>query len=394
MTSVKVKFRPSAPEGKSGSVYYRIIHARMVRSITTDIKISSDAWDDAASMPCLVEHRETVLADISRIHRIIASFEASGLTFSADDIVWRYRCARSTASLSVYMARIIDSLKAAGRLRTAETYGSTLRSFTTFRAETGASLDILLDAFSPTVAEAYQDWMRRRGLVPNTTSFYLRILRAVYRRAVAEGITDDKNPFNCVYTGIDDTVKRALTLPQLRRLCHLDLAATPALDFARDMFMMSFYLRGMSFIDMACLRKTDLCAGRITYRRRKTGRLLSIRWTAEMQALVDKYPASESPFLLPLVSPGSTSVYASYRRTASRINARLHTIAGRMHLPLHLTMYVARHSWASVAYRKGVAMSVISEGMGHSSEATTRIYLASLDTATIDRANSLIIRSL
>lgn len=113
-----------------------------------------------------------------------------------------------------------------------------------------------------------------------------------------------------------------------------------------------------------------------------------------MQAIVDKYPASESPFLLPLVSPGSTSVYASYRRTASRINARLHTIAGRMHLPLHLTMYVARHSWASVAYRKGVAMSVISEGMGHSSEATTRIYHASLDTATIDRANSLIIRSL
>lgn len=394
MTSVKVKFRPSDAKGKSGSVYYQIIHARVVRRINPGIAISSDAWDEAASMPCLAELRETILADITRIRRIIAYFEGSGLSFSADDVVWRYRCACSTATLSVYMARIIDSLKGAGRLRTAETYGATLRSFTTFRADTGAVADIVLDAFTPAVAEAYQDWMRRRGLVPNTTSFYLRILRAVYRRAVAEGITDDKNPFSCVYTGIDETVKRALTLPQLRRLCHLDLTGAPALDFARDMFMMSFYLRGMSFVDMACLRKTDLCAGRITYRRRKTGRLLSIRWTAEMQAIVDKYPASESPFLLPLVSPGSTSVHASYRRTASRINAGLHTIACRMHLPLHLTMYVARHSWASIAYRKGVAMSVISEGMGHTSEATTRIYLASLDTATIDRANSLIIRSL
>ena len=59
-----------------------------------------------------------------------------------------------------------------------------------------------------------------------------------------------------------------------------------------------------------------------------------------------------------------------------------------------LTMYVARHSWASAAKAKGIPVSVISEGMGHDSESTTQIYLASLDTSIVDSANSIILNSL
>ena len=76
------------------------------------------------------------------------------------------------------------------------------------------------------------------------------------------------------------------------------------------------------------------------------------------------------------------------------INQRLKRIAEMAGIEIPLTLYVARHSWASAALTKGIPIGVISEGMGHSSEQTTRIYLANLDTSPVDRANALLLRCL
>ena len=197
-------------------------------------------------------------------------------------------------------------------------------------------------------------------------------------------MTSSRTAFRKVYTGVDKTVKRALPLTSIRKIRSLDLSLSPSLDFARDMFMMSFYLRGMSFIDMAFLKKSDLRNGCVTYRRHKTGQQLVIAWTDEMQVLLDKYPENGSDYLLPIIrNPGTVELYA-YRNAGYNINRSLK----------NLTLYVARHSWASAAKAKGIPLSVISEGLGHDSEATTQIYLASLDTSVIDNANSLIMQSL
>ena len=218
--------------------------------------------------------------------------------------------------------------------------------------------------------------------------------RAVYNRAVEDDIIVNRNPFRKVYTGIDRTVKRALPLTAVRTIRMLDLSRSPALDFARDMFMMSFYLRGMSFIDMAFLKKSDLRNGCVTYRRHKTGQQLVIAWTDEMQVLLDKYPENGSDYLLPIIrNPGTVELYA-YRNAGYNINRGLKKVAEKAGIDVHLTLYVARHSWASAAKAKGIPLSVISEGLGHDSEATTQIYLASLDTSVIDNANSLIMQSL
>lgn len=169
---------------------------------------------------------------------------------------------------------------------------------------------------------------------------------------------------------------------------------TPSLDFARDMFLMSFYLRGMSFIDMAFLKKSDLKNGYVTYRRRKTGQQLVIEWTKEMQMILDKYPENASDYLLPIIRNPATNERCTYRNAGYNINHNLKRIAGMIGVSIPLTLYVARHSWASAAKAKGIPLSVISEGMGHDSEATTQIYLASLDTSVVDKANSLILKSL
>lgn len=194
---------------------------------------------------------------------------------------------------------------------------------------------------------------------------------------------------------MDKTVKRAISLKDIRRIKELDLMGKPHWELARDMFLFSFYTRGMSFIDMAYLKKSDLKNGILSYRRHKTGQQLHIRWESCMEETVAKYAAGCSDdYLLPILKLPSKKLRSQYKSTLFRINKYLKEIAKLCGIAAPLTMYVSRHSWASIAKSKNIPISVISEGMGHDSEETTRIYLASLDGSVIDKANSLILKDL
>ena len=400
MASIKVKFRPSTVADHEGAIYYQIIHERKVRQLLTDYKVFSSEWDESRSMVTTTQKserktfilsiRERIRWDVERLTKIERKLDSNGLTYTADDVIDEFNSYAHEYSLFNFMESLIARLKQNGKIRTSETYRSTLNSFKNFRQDE----DIMLDCITSEIMEAYEAWHKKRGVAPNTISFYTRVLRAVYHRAIEDDVIENRNPFRKVYTGVDKTVKRALPLAVIKKIKALDLSLTPALDYARDMFLMSFYLRGMSFIDMAYLKKSDLKNGYITYRRRKTGQQLIIEWTKEMQMMLDKYPENKSDYLLPVIRNPGTNERCTYRNTGYNINHSLKRIAGKVGVTIPLTLYVARHSWASAAKAKGIPLSVISEGMGHDSEATTQIYLASLDTSVVDKANSLILKSL
>lgn len=406
MASIKVKFRPSTVAGHEGSIYYQIIHERKARQLLSPYRIYPDEWNERratvtsgnmdARKPAIIAIRENILHDTERFNRIVRRLESNGAAYSADDIIEEFNRYANEYSFRNFMKNIIDTLRQNARIRTSETYYAAQRSFSKFLSSrlSASDGDIMLDRITPELMEAYEAWQRSRGVAPNTISFYTRILRAVYNRAVELGITDDRMPFRRVYTGVDKTVKRALPIRAIKKIKTLDLTMIPRLDYARDMFLLSFYLRGMSFVDMAYLRKNDLRNGYITYRRRKTGQQLVIKWTKEMQLILDKYPRNGSGYLLPIIKNGTTNERCSYRNASYNINNSLKKIAEMTGVEIPLTLYVARHSWASAAKAKGIPVGVISEGMGHDSEATTRIYLASLDTSVVDRANALILSSL
>lgn len=381
MTSIKVKFRPSADAEREGAIYYQIIHDRKVRQCSTPYRAFPKEWQ--------TRFREETRRDVERLTRIVRRMESRGTVLSADDIVEEFKLYRSRYSLFRFMESVIMNLKECGKIRTAETYTATLQSFSRFRR----GRDLMLDEITPDIIQAYEAYLRVRGAVPNTTSFYMRILRAVYNRAVESEAIEQRNPFRHVYTGTERTVKRAIPIAAISRIKNLELPQGSKMDFARDMFMLSFYLRGMSFVDMAFLRKKDRADNHVTYRGRKTGQRLDIAWTKEMQSIVEKYPPNPTQYLLPILTNPLSDERSTYRNRASCINRQLKTIARMTNLKIPLTLYCARHSWASAARTKGIPVSIISEGMGHDSEATTQIYLASLETSVIDRANALIIRS-
>lgn len=219
----------------------------------------------------------------------------------------------------------------------------------------------------------------------------MRNLRAIYNRAIEKEIAVQRFPFWHVYTGIDKTVKRALPAKAIKEIKNLDLSLFPQLDYARDLFMFSFYTRGMSFIDMAFLKKKDLQGGILSYRRKKTSQQLFIKWEKPMQEIIDKYDTGESLYLLPIIKENSTDSRTQYRSSAHLVNDKLKKIGERLGLEIPLTSYVARHSWASIAKSKNIPVSTICEAMGHDSERTTRIYLATLDTSSVDNANSIVL---
>lgn len=400
MASVKVKFRPSTTIGKEGTIYYQLIHGRIPRQITTDYKVFSYEWNshkstvmcsnDSPRMPYILALREKIRSDLERITRVIHSLDRKLLEYSCDEIVEEYEHIVDENSLFAFMEGVIAKLKYDRKMRTAETYRTALNCFKKFRK----GEDIMLEYLNRNIIESYEAWLRQKEISPNTISFYLRILKAVYNRAVDAELTEDRNPFRKVHTGVEKTVKRALPIQTIKQIKIMDLAYRPKAEYARDIFILSFMLRGMSFIDMAFLKKTDLNNGYLTYRRRKTGQRLVIKWTQDMQAIIDKYPDPNSDYLLPIIkNPDAVALYA-YRNAGYSINRQLRFIAETLELSVPLTMYVARHSWASAAKAKGIPVSVISEGMGHDSELTTQIYLASLDTTVVDKANSLILNDL
>lgn len=401
MATVKTKFRVSSVTMKEGTLYYQVIHNRIARQINTGYKLYPSEWNafqaeilisadiDESRRNYLLKLKSAIIQDNNRLKNIIGKLEQAGGSYFTDKIVELYCAPKDSSGFVAFTQTLILQLKQIGKRRTAETYTTALNSFVRFKGDE----DVLLDEFDSNLMVEYEIYLKSVGVCPNTSSYYMRSLRAIYNRAIEKELTLQKYPFKHVYTGIDKTVKRAIPLKMIRQIRDLDLTLNPMLDYARDIFMFSFYTRGMSLIDMAYLKKSDIRNGILSYRRKKTNQQLFIKWETPMQEIVDKYDTSATPYLLPIIRDMKTDSRRLYKNASHLINAKLKIIGEQLDSPIPLTSYVARHTWASIAKSKNIPISTISEAMGHDSENTTRIYLASLDTSIVDKANSLILKS-
>lgn len=353
MASIKVKFRPFTTAGKEGVIYYQIIQNHVIRQLKTDYRIFEDEWNVKNGIVIVLPNNrnnylqsitERIEWDIKRLESIISQLENKRIKYSADDIVSSFQNQAHEQSLFNFMRGIIAQLKQMGKHRTSETYRATLKSFMQFREDK----DLLLDEINSEMMLMYEAYLRNKGITKNSSSFYMRILRAVYNRAVEKELTKQKFPFKHVYTGIDKTVKRAVSLKVVKRIKEIDLSLNQSADFARDMFLFSFYTRGMSFIDMAYLKKKDLTNGILIYRRRKTGQQLFIKWEKCMQEIVDKYDTMGNIYLLPIIKTPNVNERKQYENTLRLVNNKLKFIADIIHLQIPLSTYVAKHHTISI----------------------------------------------
>ena len=402
MATVEVKFRASKVEGKEGTLYYRLIHQRNLRWISTGYHVFPHEWNCRKSAITISNrhNRQAYLQiiqskidwEMCQMQRIIRGKEVDGIPYSIDDIAKDIQQMPPCLSVFAFFRQQIAKKEQMQRIGTMNNYTHAARRFMEFRGH----VDLAFSQMTTEMMEMYQAWLWNRGISQNSVSFYLRTLRTVYNKAVEAGQAPPADIFSHVQTANVRTAKRAVTVKDIRYIEKLDLPRGSSLDKARDLFLLSFYLRGMAFVDMAFLKKSDLKCGLVSYNRRKTRQSLNIEWMKPMQTIVDKYAeqTKDSPYLLPILTGNVTSPYTAYRKAEYNTNYNLKKIGQMVGLKIPLTTYVARHTWASIALHMNIPIAAISEGMGHNSYKTTQIYLQSLDVATINEANERIIRKI
>lgn len=298
------------------------------------------------------------------------------------------RTAGRTPDLLNFFGSYVVRLEREGRIGSAANYRMAYRKFATFLGTRRPSIAQL----SREIVVEYETWLRQSGLSPNTISFYLRYLRAVYNVASMEiNFYTQRDPFLYIRINQVATIKRAISPSNLRRIAEYDLSQrNPRIAFARDIFMFSFFTRGMSFVDMAYLRKNDIHDNILSYRRRKTGQWLTMAIEPCMQEIIDRYD-NPSDYLLPILQDDS---YKNYRSQQRDLNRHIRALGQELGFEQPLTFYVARHTWATMARDSGAPIQNISAGMGHTSERTTNIYLAQLDHSRVDKLNRQVISQL
>ena len=303
--------------------------------------------------------------------------------------------------LRLYMPEVIEMLKREGKFPAMHVYACTLRSYEKFCAEerypknTTASLS-MQEIFTPERLKEYEDWLAGQQSSPNTISTYMRTLQAVYNRWMSPGI-EGYNPvlFKDVYTKVESRTKRALTAEQMEQLRNTDFSVlTLRQQQVLTYFLLMFMLRGMPFIDLAHLRKSDLRNRRITYRRHKTGKLMVVDVPPDAMRLLQKYrDKTDSEYLVPLLHGGlfMEEHHHRYQETLRHFNRELARLMKQLLPGVSVSSYTARHTWATLAYHSGVPVGLISQSLGHSSIRVTMTYLKPFDAEVIDRINRQVI---
>ncbi|WP_300704112.1 tyrosine-type recombinase/integrase [Bacteroides sp.] len=299
--------------------------------------------------------------------------------------------------LFIFMPGVIESLKRNLQFPAVQTYTSTLHSVGAFLESDAIAMHCI---FTPEQITRYENWLERQGLEPNTISTYLRTLQAVYNRWAPPG-TPEHNPklFKEAYTRIESSTKRALTREQVQKLfaTNVDTLA-PNQQRTLAYFLLMFLLRGMPFIDLAHLRKTDVRHGTITYLRHKTGKPIVVDIPREAWALLNKYrDKTDSVYLLPILKDKDTQdameQFLDYKSALRKYNRALAGVI-RILLPgVRVSSYTARHTWATLAYYMGTPVGIISQSMGHSSLLVTMTYLKPFGNTELDKVNRQVISS-
>lgn len=398
-TSMKPMLRPSSVEGHAGSIVYRLTHLRVTRFITTDCKLFPSEWnEERASVRLANPERAPIVRkvsqrmqwDMERLSRIIRNLESQPYDYTTDDVVREYQRVVREHTLYNFMESFIHRLKQLNKVGTAKNYQASLNSIKRFlKGE-----DIFIESINEALVEDYQAYLVSNNCAPNSISFYMRRFRAIYNRAVKQGLTDDRKPFSTVSTGSEKTRKRAISDAEVMRIIDHNFQRRPNLEWSRDVFLFLFFCRGMSFVDAAFLKKSDIQGSKLIYRRHKTNQELQVKIIEPVQTIIDRYTVADSPYLLPIIACPGVDERRQYESALHRVNHDLKEIGKMLKISIILTTYVSRHSWASIAKYKKISINIISDALGHDSIVTTQTYLDQIDSSIIDQANDLVLKDI
>ena len=400
MATVRLKFRASSVPETEGTLYYQVIHKRNVKWISTGYHVFPCEWNENTERLVIPPDGERkaelqlmqslIEWNLKQRKETIHKLETANKDITIDELCDAFKQITPCKTVFCFLQEQVVRQEQMKRQGTAKTYGNAYRSFKKFRDD----IDLTFDDLTSDMMERYEAWLINRRLKQNSISCYLRTLSTMLYKAVDEKLMHDANLFSRVRLSYVKTAKRAISEKELKDISCLQLPEGTTIAFARDIFMFSFYMRGMPFVDIAYLRKTDIKNKMLTYNRKKTNQCLTVECEKAQQKIIDRYAhlTTDTPYLFPIIQKTDGTEYNQYQCMLENINRALRKIGEMVGLNIPLTTYVARHTWASMARDMDISIGIISEGMGHRSLKTTEVYLNSIATSKINDANKKIIR--
>ena len=400
ITSVKLMLNKSRIlNNGSYTLVFQVIHNRRKKLLYTGYRMKEEVFDESEGKIMNGVGSTFTATEVVKMNRElrkmrnqidirIRQLERTREEFTVEDILTQnaFGTGKSQFYLLRYINAQIERKQELKKVGMAAAYKSTRSSLAKFIG----CPDVRMSEVDLAFVRRYEDFLYSNGASGNTVSYYLRNLRSLYNQAVTDGYHPrGEYPFAKAQTRPAKTVKRALSRTDMQNLADLNLENEPELEFTRDLYLFSFYAQGMAFVDIVLLKKTDICNGVLTYSRHKSKQLIRIVVTPQMQGVIDKYN-TENEYLFPIISGEYASGYQKYRLALGRINRHLKKIAVVADIKVPLTTYTARHTWATLARDYGAPISVISAGLGHTSEEMTRVYLKDFDVSMLNQVNSIV----
>jgi len=307
--------------------------------------------------------------------------------FTIANLIDKVNGVSSKCTVNQFFDIHIEQLKKEGRLKYASTFKELKNSLINFNFH----LDILFSDIDVIWLKNYEVWLKSKGLVYNSIGVRFRTLRAIYNKAIEDNIVKQEYyPFRAYKVSKlhEDTVKRAITKSDIERVVNYK-ALKGYTQLSIDLFYFSYLCAGINFTDIAYLTKDNLIDDRLVYSRRKTKKLIKIPIQDKALNIIERYYTTNNYYLFPILSTfHKTDIQRMNRinKVLRKVNKELKAIGEELNIPINLTTYCARHSFATVLKRSGVSTSIISESLGHSNEKVTQIYLDSFENSQINEA--------
>ncbi|WP_176801481.1 site-specific integrase [Kriegella aquimaris] len=375
-------------------IIFRLSHHRKTIAIATGLAVPPEYWNQknrevkrtyngvssVARLNNLLVKKKTELRD--GINELEENGQLKGLSITE----LKYRLTKPTITISFFdfTEQLISEMEEANRFGNAKAYRCALGALKNFNKKEF----LRFEEMTYTYLKRFETAHLKKGNSINGLSMYMRTFRAIYNKAIHQGaVSADSYPFKKYKIKSEPTAKRAISKDKIKRILDLKLDYASPLFNARNYFLCSYLMNGISFIDMAFLKVDNIIDGRIQYRRQKTARHYDIKVTPQLSSIMDYYliGKDKTAHIFPIIKRKDLQdQFNDVQWERKRYNKRLKEIALLCDIEENLTSYVSRHSMATNLILNDVPINALSKMLGHSKLQTTEIYIKNLPTHIMD----------
>ena len=362
------------------------------------VSINPKYWDFSRNKPkpgCpdgeLIQ--KVILDKVSSFHKSILQLNAEQTDLTLSRLFTENEKPSKRQTVGEFYLNLIFQLQTDGKTGNRKVY---VGSYNSIKAYSKGNNELQFSDIDANWLSGYERWLRSKGNKETTISLMFRTLRSIYNKAVEAGCARKSDyPFDRYKISKFDvkTRKRAIAKADILKIMQLDVSGEkPSIKLSRDIFIFSYLTGGINFSDIANLKSLNICDGRITYLRQKTGKQINIQINDKAAEILNRYNdgVSQRGYLFPIldarIHKTAQQKQDRIHKCLSRTNKDLKHIAKLTGIDFNLSTYGARHSFATVLKNSGVNVALISEALGHSDLTTTQIYLDSFENRQIDDA--------